>query len=120
MLATIRDAGPRFEWPTVTLGRKYDELIERTEVLRSEYEAKERKKCKAAARRKAAKQERERQERMKQMVKAPQKWLRAADALVDARGTQNYKAAAEILADLREAVGGEEGATNYSRACRIW
>ena len=47
---------------------------------------------------------------MKQMVKAPQKWLCEADKLVNARGTQNYDAAAAILADLREAVGGNEGA----------
>ena len=43
------------------------------------------------------------------MVKALKKWLGEAEKLVDARGTQNYKAAAEILADLREAVGGDEG-----------
>ena len=43
------------------------------------------------------------------MVKAPQKWLREADKLVEARGTQNYKAAAEILADLRDAIGGDDG-----------
>ena len=47
---------------------------------------------------------------MKLMTKAPQKWLREADKLVEARGTRNYRAAAEILADLREAVGGDEGA----------
>ena len=46
---------------------------------------------------------------MKEMVKAPKKWLGEAEKLVEARGTQNYKAAAEILADLREAVGGDEG-----------
>ena len=32
-----------------------------------------------------------------------------AEQLVDARGTDNYKAAAEILFDLREAVGHDEG-----------
>jgi hypothetical protein len=85
-------------------------LLERTETLRAEDDAKEQKKREATARRKAAKQESERQDRMKQMVKAPHKWLRAAEKLVDSRGTQNYKAAAEILADLREAVGGDEGA----------
>jgi hypothetical protein len=35
--------------------------------------------------------------------------LRGAERLVDAGGTHNYKAAAEILHDLREAVGGDEG-----------
>ena len=110
MLAAIRESGPRTDWPTVSLGRVFSELLERTEVLRDEHDAKEHKKREAAARRKAAKQAKERQDRMKQMVKAPRKWLREADTLVNARGTQNYKAAADILADLREAVGGDEGA----------
>ena len=61
------------------------------------------------ARRQAAERERERQERMKQMVKDPQKWLREADKLIAVRGTENYEAAAEILVDLGEAVGGDEG-----------
>ena len=48
---------------------------------------------------------------MKEMVKQPKRWLREATKLVDARGTANYTTAAEILADLREAVGGDEGET---------
>ncbi len=110
MLAAIRDSGLSTDWPTASLNREFGELLERGEDLRREHEAKERKKRQAAARRKAAQQERERQARMKQMVKAPRKWLREADNLVEARGTQNYIAAAEILADLREAIGGDEGA----------
>jgi len=110
MLAAIRESSPSKNWPCAALGRTFGELLERTEILCAEHEAKEQKKREAAARRTAAKQERERQDRMKQMVNAPQKWLREADKLVEARGTQNYKAAAEILADLRDAVGGDEGA----------
>ena len=110
MLAAIRDSGPRTDWPTVALDRAFGELLERTDTLRAEHDAKEENKRKAAARRKAAKQERDRQDRMVQMVKAPKKWLREADKLVDARGTRNYKMAAEILADLREALGGDDGA----------
>ena len=48
---------------------------------------------------------------MKEMVKDPQRWLREAEKLADARGTDNYKAAADVLADLREAIGGDEGRT---------
>lgn len=110
ILAAIRESGVNTEWPSVALGRVFDELLERTEVLRAEHEVKEQKKRETAAQEKAVRQERERQERMKQMVKSPQKWLREADKLVDARGTQNYKTAAEILADLRDAVGGDDGA----------
>jgi len=46
---------------------------------------------------------------MKEMVASPATWLTKAEKMADARGTNNYKAAADILADLREAVGGEEG-----------
>lgn len=46
---------------------------------------------------------------MKEMVVSPATWLREAEKMADARGTDNYKAAADILADLREAIGGEEG-----------
>ncbi|REJ96898.1 MAG: hypothetical protein DWQ34_03145 [Planctomycetota bacterium] len=110
MLAALRESEPRTDWPTVALGRSFAELLERTEVLCAEHDVQEQRQGEAAAQREAAKQERKRQDRMKLMVKAPQKWLREAEKLVAARGTRNYKAAAEILSDLREAVGGEEGA----------
>ena len=63
------------------------------------------------AKREAEKAEQLRQVRMKEMVKDPQRWLREAEKLADARGTDNYKAAADVLADLREAIGGDEGRT---------
>jgi len=53
---------------------------------------------------------------MKEMLKNPDKWLHESERLVDAGGTHNYKAAAEILRDLREAVGGEEG-DKLARRC---
>jgi hypothetical protein len=108
-IATIRQGGGASGWPTVSLGRTFQMLLDRTEQLRADHEAKEQKKRKAAARSQAAKKERERQARMKKMVDDPQAWLRKSSELVDARGTANYKAAAEILADLREAIGGESG-----------
>ena len=46
---------------------------------------------------------------MKEMQKAPKKWLKEAEQLVEIRGTDNYEAAADILADLGEAVGGPKG-----------
>jgi len=110
MVAAIRHPGGSADWPTLSLGRSFQMLLERTELVRADHDAKEQKKREAAAKREAAKKERERQDRMKEMVKEPKTWLRKATKLVDARGTVNYKAAAEILADLREAVGGDEGA----------
>ena len=109
LLAAVRGSSPRTDWPCATLGRTFECLIDRTTILRGEHEAKEQKKREADARRQATKRERERQERMKQMVKDPPKWLREAEKLVAVRGTQNYEAAAEILVDLGEAVGGDEG-----------
>lgn len=46
---------------------------------------------------------------MKEMVKNRDKWLRESERLVNSGGTENYKTAADILHDLREAIGGEEG-----------
>ena len=37
--------------------------------------------------------------------------IEEAEKLADAKGTNNYKAAADVLADLREAIGGDEGRT---------
>ena len=96
--------------PTVELNRTFEELVKRADVLREEHQAIETKKNAAKAKRMAAKAERERKKRMTEMVKNPQKWLDESERLADARGTSNYKLAAEILADLREAIGGARGA----------
>ncbi len=108
-IAAIQQSGGSSDWPTASPGRTLDVLFGRTEQLRDEHNAKEQKKREASANREAAKQQRERQKRMQEMVKEPEVWLREATKLVDQRGTSNYKAAAEILADLREAVGGDKG-----------
>ncbi|MBN2295287.1 MAG: hypothetical protein JXM70_22845 [Pirellulales bacterium] len=97
------------DWPMVSPGRTFEKLLDRTSQLRTEHDEKEKKKRAAAAKREAAKKEKKRQERMKKMVEDPKSWLREATKLVNDRGTENYKAAADILADLREAVGGDEG-----------
>ncbi|MCG8584468.1 MAG: hypothetical protein MI757_07145 [Pirellulales bacterium] len=109
LLADIRKSEGPSAWPTSDTGRTLQDLLERTETMRAEHRAKEKAKQQARAKREAAKRERERQERMKEMVKDPDKWLREADELVEARGTANYEAAAEILADLGEAIGGKGG-----------
>ena len=46
---------------------------------------------------------------MVEMKSAPGEWLAKATKLVEVRSTVNYREAASILSDLREAVGGEEG-----------
>lgn len=98
-------------WPTVTTDRTCRELLERAAQLRqAEYERTQ-KRLVAAEKRKAAKQAQERNERMKQMVDEPRKWLRKADKLVAARGTDNYEAAAKLLDELREALADDDGAS---------
>jgi hypothetical protein len=115
LLARIRDSKTSYGWPTSDKQRTLDELLRSTEVLRVEEVAKQARKAQEKAKREAAKAERERAERMKEMLKNPNKWLRESERLVVAGGTHNYKVAAEILLDLREAVGGDEGA---GMACR--
>ena len=119
MLATVRDSGPKIDWPVDALGRSFDDLLERTEELRAAYEAKEQKKRDALARREAAKQQQDRKNRMKEMAKAPHKWLREVDKLVAARGTQNYQAAGEILVDLRDALGDEGAEITRTHAAHL-
>ena len=109
LLAAIRDSQTSDGWPTSDKQRTLDELLQKTAALRVEEDAKQVGKAQAKAKREAAKAERERADRMKEMLKNPDKWLRESERLVDAGGTHNYKAAAEILHDLREAVGGDEG-----------
>ena len=108
-IAAIQQSGGSSDWPTASPGRTLAVLFGRTEQLRVEHNAKEQKEREALAEREAARKQRERQSRMQDMVKEPQAWLREATKLVDQRGTSNYQAAAEILADLRAAVGGDEG-----------
>ena len=109
LLAEVRDSQPPVSWPTTNKQRTFSELLKQADALRSQANAKEARKAQAKAKRDAAKAERERQARMKEMVKDPQKWLRKPDDLVDARGLQNYQDAAEILFDLREAIGDDNG-----------
>ena len=105
----IRNSQSAIAWPTTEKKRTFSQLLERCEVLRSEENAIHKQNAEAQAKREAAKVEKDRQARMKEMVASPATWLTKAEKLADARGTDNYKAAADILADLREAVGGEEG-----------
>lgn len=111
VLTGIRKSSESSDWPTTSLGRKLEELLYRTDELRAEHEAKEKKKLAALAKRKAEEEERERQKRMKEMLKDPKAWLLKATKLVEQRSTSNYRAAADILADLREAIGGSKGET---------
>ncbi len=110
-LARSRNSVDIVAWPTVEGSRSFEALLARTSQLRDEESQREKKRLETKAKREAEKAEQLRQVRMKEMVKDPQRWLREAEKLADARGTDNYKAAADVLADLREAIGGDEGRT---------
>lgn len=109
LLEKFREQSAAPDWPTSPADRTLEQLMQRAEELRDQETAKEEAKAQAAAARKAKQEERERQERMKQMAKSPETFLQKADKLVAARGTANYKAAADMLAEIREAVSGERG-----------
>lgn len=110
LLAEIRDVQPPEVWPTSDKQRSLDELLQETASLRAKEDAKQARRAMEQAKREAAKAERRRADRMKEMLNDPEKWLREVDRLVDVRGTDNYEAAADILYDLRESLGGDEGA----------
>lgn len=109
LLVEIRESRTPDGWPSSDMGRTLDELLNGAETLRADEKAKQARKSQEAAKRQAAKAQRERVERVKEMRNDPAPWLRKVDTLVNAKGTANYKAPAEILRDLREAVGGAEG-----------
>ncbi len=108
-VAQDRANSKQAEWPTVELNRTVETLLKQTEVLRERLEAAEKKRQAAKAKRDAAKAQQVRKKRMAEMINDPQKWLAESERLADERGTSNYKLAAEILADLQEAIGGAKG-----------
>ena len=87
-----------------------------TDKLREQANEKQARKAQAKAQREAAKAEKERQDRMEKMKASPKTWLTQAETTAAAGGVRNYKAAADILADLREAVGGQKG-EKFAKNC---
>jgi uncharacterized Zn finger protein len=79
------------------------------ELLRQKEDEKEKKQAAAKAKRDADNAEKQRQARMVEIKSAPDLWLKKASKLVEKRGTDNYREAASILADLRDALEGEQG-----------
>lgn len=109
LLARIRQTQARAGWPTSDQQRTFAELLQETSILRAQKNAEQVRKAQMRAKREQARKERLRADRMKEMLKDPDKWLHESERLVAARGTGNYQAAAEILHDLRDAIGGDEG-----------
>lgn len=109
-LAKILHRGGDTQWPTASSERTLQDLLDRTRELRQAANRKEQIKRQAAAKRRAAKEARQRALRIGQMSEAPDPWFRQVDDLVEQRGTDNYEAAAELLVELGEALAEEDGA----------
>jgi hypothetical protein len=109
LLSEIRQSLQAVVWPVELPTRTMAELTEICRGVRKKEEDKLERLAVAKAKREADKVERKRQARMAEMKSAPEEWLTKATKLVEERGTDNYREAASILADLSEAVGGEEG-----------
>ncbi|XZE33474.1 hypothetical protein SH501x_004258 [Pirellulaceae bacterium SH501] len=109
LLSAIRDNQQTPSWPADPPTRTVAQLLQVCDTLRQKEDEKEKKQAAAKAKREAVKVEKLRQARMVEMQSAPDTWLKKASKLVEKRSTDNYREAASILADLRDAVGGEQG-----------
>lgn len=109
LLSEIRDSQPTALWPIEPPTRTLTQLVQICGMLRQQEEEKQEKQAAAKAKREADKAEKQRLARMIEMQSAPDTWLKKVSKLVEERGTDNYREAANILADLRDAVGGEQG-----------
>jgi hypothetical protein len=108
-MADIRDSQRVIAWPVESPTRALAYLGGQCDVLRAKEIEKQKKVAAAEAKRAAAdKAEKERQARLLNMIADPQSGLKRATELVHGRGKESYTLAAEILADLSEAVGGDE------------
>ena len=105
----VRDSQQAVTWPVEPPTRTVAQLLQKCELLRQKKDEKQKQQAVANAKREADKAEKQRQARLIEMQSAPETWLKKASKLVEERGTDNYREAASILADLRDAVGGEEG-----------
>ena len=120
LLTEQRDGRNTAPWPVEPPGRTIANLLETCGLLRQKQYEKEQLALAAQAKREAIKAEKLRQKRMAEMKSAPAPWLVKASQLVDARGSDNYREAAGILADLRDAVGGDEGSRiAHNHAARL-
>ncbi len=109
LLSEVRESKLAVTWPVEPPSRTIAQLLKSCELLRQKEDEKEKKQADAKVKREAAKAEKQRQARMVEMKSAPDTWLKKASKLVEERGTENYREAASILADLREALSSEQG-----------
>ena len=109
LLSEIRNGRQSPNWPVSPPTRTVAQLLEHCKLLREQENERLRQLAIAKAKQKADKAAQLRQARMMAMKAAPETWLKNVSNLVEQSGTDNYRDAASMLADLREAVGGEKG-----------
>jgi hypothetical protein len=109
LLEEIRGSNQSATWPVSPPTRSINQLFEKCELLRQREDEKERQLAVAKEKREAAKVEKARQARMVEMKSAPGPWLEKASKLVEGRGKENYCEAAQLIAEIREVLGGNEG-----------
>lgn len=97
-LQALRTSRKASAWPVTKSARSFAQLLARAEEL-AEAEALREQKRQAQARRR----------RLADMAKSPQKYLDQVDQHVARRGRDSYEQAAQLLDELREAIGGKEG-----------
>lgn len=97
-LAAMRDPSGKATWPANNSARTLEEL----RVL-ARANADQRKK------RELASEQRKLEKRRSKIRQVPSAAIADAEALIQSRSTDNYFKAARLLAELRDAVGGEEG-----------
>lgn len=106
-LAAIRNQSTMPTWPANPSSRTLEELRELADA-----KANQRKK------RELARQKREFEKRLARIRKDPEATIADAEKLIESRSTQNYTKAAKLLAELREALGGDEGSRIADQAAR--
>jgi len=107
VLADIRDQSDLTSWPANPGSRTLEELRELASA-----KADQRKKREIAA------EKRKLEKRLAKIRKDPAAAISDAEKLVQSRSTDNYFKAARLLAELRDAVGGDEGSRIADQAAR--
>ena len=97
-MQTFRKSRKLPPWPVVKGTRTLAELFQRASELAEEAQIREEKR-----------KERARRKRLTDMARSPQKYLDEVNKYVAMRGREHYDQAAQILSEIREAIGGEKG-----------
>ena len=97
-LQTFRKSRKLPPWPVIKGTRTLTQLVQRANELAEEAQIREGKR-----------KERARRKRVTDMARSPQKYLDEVNEHVAMRGRVHYDQAAQILSEIREAIGGEKG-----------